>query len=119
VPGSVTAIVTDLIFATRIRSAAEALGVGLQVIRTLDALADRLADAGNQLLMVDLNADGLDPLAAIRQAKEAAPSVHVIAFVSHVQVELAAAARKAGADQVMARSAFVTRLPALLGEFCD
>jgi hypothetical protein len=38
----------------------------------------------------------------------------VVAFLSHVQAELAAGARQAGADEVMARSAFVNQLPALL-----
>jgi len=38
----------------------------------------------------------------------------VVGFVSHVQTETIAAARAAGIDEVMARSAFVARLATLL-----
>jgi hypothetical protein len=37
-----------------------------------------------------------------------------IGFVSHVQTELIDAARQAGVDEVLARSAFTMRLPEIL-----
>jgi len=40
--------------------------------------------------------------------------VPTVGFVSHVQANLIADARRAGVDQVLARSAFVTQLPQLL-----
>jgi hypothetical protein len=47
---------------------------------------------------------------------EVLPSVsaRVIGFGSHVDRDLLAAARAAGCDQVLARSAFFSRLPQLL-----
>ncbi len=66
------------------------------------------------LLIVDLNITAVDPMAAIRLAKGHAAGPRVVGFLSHVQVDLAAAARAAGADQVMARSAFTAQLPELL-----
>jgi CheY-like chemotaxis protein len=42
-------------------------------------------------------------------------TIPVIAFGSHVNAEALRAAREAGADRVLARSAFVRDLPALLG----
>lgn len=64
------------------------------------------------LLIVDLDAE--DALEAIALAAGASPRPRIVAFVSHVRAELASEARRAGADEVMARSAFVTRLPALV-----
>jgi hypothetical protein len=40
--------------------------------------------------------------------------VPVVAFASHVRADLIAEARAAGADRVLARSAFVAELPALV-----
>jgi hypothetical protein len=40
--------------------------------------------------------------------------VSTVGFLSHVQGDLAVAARKSGCDRVMARSAFVENLPQIL-----
>jgi hypothetical protein len=40
--------------------------------------------------------------------------VRTVGFLSHVQADLALAAREAGCDRVMARSAFVENLPRVL-----
>jgi CheY-like chemotaxis protein len=113
------ALVTDLLFSTKITGTAKALGGAVLVARSLDALAARLSEAApapaSPLVIVDLNITGVDPLAAIRAAKTHPRSPVVVAYVSHVQADLAGAARDAGADQVMARSVFVSRLPDLLG----
>ena len=115
---SVIAYVTDLLFSTKITSTGQALGVPVTVARSVDALAKCLgsaveADATEPLVIVDLNASG-DPLEAIRQMKSRTAPPKVIAYVSHVQADLAAAARSAGADEVMPRSAFSMNLPAIL-----
>ena len=73
-----------------------------------------LASGADAAIIIDLNSEGLDVLEAIRHCKAAAHQPRTIAYVSHVDVELIQAARHAGADEVMARSAFVTKLPALL-----
>jgi hypothetical protein len=46
----------------------------------------------------------------------ATASVPTVGFLSHVQKDLAVAARKAGCDRVTARSAFVKDLPGLLSD---
>jgi DNA-binding NarL/FixJ family response regulator len=108
-------VCTDLIFSTKITGTAKALGQPCAVARTPEKLAELLANAPPEaLLIVDLNAAGLDPLAAIQLAKAHAWPPRVVAFLSHVQADLAAAARQAGADQVLARSAFTERLPEIL-----
>lgn len=110
------ALVTDLIFATKITSTAKSVGAEVVIVRTLDKLAQRLAQGGQKAVLIDLNAEGVDVLAAIDHCHRASPRPRIIAYASHVQAELIAVARQAGADEVMARSAFVTKLPAMLAE---
>lgn len=110
----IVVLVTDLIFSTKIFSTAKSLGVEALGARSLDALAKRLDDAEVGRVIVDLNASGVDVIEAVRVAKAKRPEVQVVAFLSHVQVELAQQAQSAGADKVMARSAFVSKLPDLL-----
>jgi DNA-binding NarL/FixJ family response regulator len=119
---TVIAVVTDLIFSTKITGTAKALGAEVRVARNLGALKMHLdaqeaegAGGGRGLVIVDLNASGVDPIEAVRVAKAHGSGVRVVAFLSHVQADLAAAAREAGADAVMARSAFVEKLPGLVG----
>jgi len=112
----------DLIFSTRIRAEASAAGAAIGVARSLEVLRSRLescgADGGPaaspRLVIVDLDAP--DALEAVRAAAAAASRPRVVAFVSHVRGDLATAAREAGAHEVLARSAFVGRLPALVVE---
>ncbi|HVS69637.1 MAG TPA: response regulator [Phycisphaerae bacterium] len=109
------ALVTDLIFSTKITGTAKALSVALVVVRSLEALQSRLDEGGpSPLVIIDLNAASVDPIAAIGLAKSHPSGPGVVAYLSHVQTELAAAARSAGADQVLPRSAFVAQLAALL-----
>lgn len=110
----VAAYVSDLIFQSKIAATARAAGATLRVSGNLDRWAAQLADANVATALIDLNAAG-DPLAAIRVAREATHAPRVVCYVSHVQTDLIEAARAAGADEVLARSAFVTRLPEWFG----
>ena len=113
-PGSdVIALVNDMIFASKIRGAAQAADVP---VRTTSKAADVLAVASEaRLILVDLDATRADPVGLIRSLKADPGTVaRVVAFVSHVNADAIAAARAAGADQVLARSAFVARLPEIL-----
>jgi CheY-like chemotaxis protein len=111
----VVAAVGDLIFGARIRAAAEQGGVRLRLARTIDELCS--AAAGARLVLIDLDArwlDGADAVSRLRAAPQTA-AVHIVAFVSHVRIDAIEAARAAGADRVLARSAFVKELHTLLG----
>jgi len=114
---AIFAYVTDLLFSTKITSTGQALGVPVAVARGLDSVVEKVGAASGEetsaLVIVDLNASG-DPVEAIRRLKALPSPPRVIAFLSHVQVELATAARNAGADEVMPRSAFSMNLPAIL-----
>jgi DNA-binding NarL/FixJ family response regulator len=111
-------VCTDLIFSTKITGTAKSLGRPFAVARSLEKLRDLLAANASALVIIDLAATGIDPLDAIRLAKTPpapdAPKAKVVTFLSHLQTDLAAAARQAGADQVLARSAFTIQLPHIL-----
>ena len=115
----VAVFVTDLIFSTKITSTAQSLGVGVQVVRSVERLATHLADGDLALLIVDLAVAGESPLNAIRLARQAVKPPRVVCYVSHVDTDRAAQARAAGADEVMPRSAFTKALPALLREITE
>ena len=113
----------DLIFATKIRSTAESLGVTTRPVRDATMLENRFdrIDDGKPhdpvtALMVDLDT-GQEGLALLEQAKRHDPNLPVVAFGAHVATELLQAARDRGADFVLPRSAFTARLPELLRRF--
>ena len=108
------AIVSDMIFATRIAGTAEKVGAACRVINDPSDLQDALASEDPRTVLVDMSCDGISPAEAIRTVKSQCPNARVVAFFSHVQTELMERARAAGADDVWPRSVFVHRLPQLL-----
>lgn len=113
----------DLMFATKVRSTAEALGVTSRPARTIEALEARLnrvedgkANGPVTGVMIDLGL-GDTALALISRVKEVNSAVPVIAFGSHVATALLQRAHDCGADFVMARSQFTATLPDLVRRF--
>lgn len=113
-PARIIGLCTDLIFSTKIRSTAEAVGARVELVRTAADLEKAGAGGRIGLVLIDLHADGLDAGSAIAAARALPGPPNVVAFFSHVRTELAAAARAAGADEVLARSEFTARLANLL-----
>ncbi len=112
----VLALVDDLMFKSKIKSAAAPLGVGVAFAGSREsALAAMKADVP-ALLILDLNNPRTDPLGTVAAVKrdDALAGVRVIGFVSHVDVATIDAARAAGVDDVLARSTFAMKLPDLL-----
>ncbi|HEX7117498.1 MAG TPA: response regulator [Longimicrobiales bacterium] len=110
------ALVADLLFASRVRGAAEAAGVRVKTVRSVGELLDAAKEEMPRLILLDLDARGADVPSLVRELK-AEPSlagVPVVVFGAHVRGDALRAARDAGADRVLARSAFVRDLPALL-----
>ncbi len=104
----VVALPADLMFASRIRGAAQAAGIPLEIANKPDALRERIARIRPRRVLIDLDARGWDPVALIRELKQADTqgATEIIAWVSHVRTDAIEAAREAGADRVLARSAF-------------
>jgi CheY-like chemotaxis protein len=115
-PPRVVAAVEDLFFAVRIQETARRLGVPLAVAGRADEVMRQIQASRPALLIVDLNAAGCQPLETIGRikAEPALAGTRVVAFFSHVETALRAAALRAGCDDVLPRSAFTARLPELL-----
>ena len=112
----ILAILDDLLFTSKIRSAAHHAGATVCVARSAaNALAQMQADVP-ALVILDLNNPRTDPLGVIAamKADRRLAQVPTVGFVSHVDGATIDAARAAGVSTVLARSAFVTQLPALL-----
>jgi DNA-binding NarL/FixJ family response regulator len=109
----VLAFVDDLFFQAKMLETAKHVGVEIRTCTTADALLTEIAKKMPQLVIVDLSARN-KPLDAIRSVHAAAKELKVIAFFSHVQVDLAQRARDAGCAHVMARSQFTHDLATIL-----
>jgi DNA-binding NarL/FixJ family response regulator len=108
----VLALVDDLFFQAKMMETARHVGVPLRVFSSGAALVEAAAAQAPALVLVDLNArqgalEGLKQLCAAGQAP-------VVAFLSHVQTDLAAQARAAGCQQVLPRSQFTAELAEIL-----
>jgi len=112
----VIALVDDLFFRARIAETAKHVGVELEAAANGDDLLARASNAngaGAALILVDLNSLAA-PLDALQRLHAAGNQIPVVAFLSHVQTELAAAAHAAGCTEVMPRSKFTQDLAAIL-----
>ncbi len=113
------AVVTDLIFSTKIVGTARALGIDAQAVATVEALDQVLAGGGVRLVMVDMSLAGETAEESIRRAAAHHPLPTVLAYYSHVQGELVKLAEAAGATLTMPRSKFSGELPTILKRFCS
>ena len=119
----VLAAVEDLLFKSKISETAAQLGVEARFPRSRGKLLEAIRESPPDLLIIDLNSARFEPLELLRIVKTdgALREVSTVGFLSHVQRDLAVAAREAGCDHVMARSAFTRDLPGILagGEAVD
>ena len=99
----VVAYVPDLLDRSKVGAAGD-----VTFVSRPDQLAAAATEAGADLVVVDLTRPGvLDVLSDI--------AVPVVAFANHTRRDLMDEAKAAGAAQVMARSAFFSRLEELVG----
>ena len=112
---TILALIPDLFFWSKVAGAASRLGLQARLATSRDAL---LAGVGDRprLVIIDLDAQGVDALGAIREIRERcrAGEPRVVAFASHVRAERLASAEEAGCDQVLTRGALASGLPRLL-----
>lgn len=115
----VLAVVDDLFFGSRIAETARQVGVELELQRAANFRPSALGNSQPALVIFDLNATSANPVELVRQLKadRTLARVPVVAFLSHVQVELQQAAEQAGCDQVLPRSKFSAALPELLRRY--
>ena len=113
---TVLAAVEDLLFRSKISETASQLGIEAAFPRSPKKLLEALRESPPDLLVLDLNSSRFEPLALLRtiRSDETTRDVPTVGFLSHVQKDLAVAAREAGCDRVVARSAFTRDLPKIL-----
>ena len=112
---TIVALVEDLFFLAKIRETAKALGIAV-VTGDPRRGPTSIAEAEPQAIIIDLNSRGLPAVDWIRalKADPLTRPIRIVGFASHLQEQLISAARAAGCDSVMARSAFTQQLPNLL-----
>jgi DNA-binding NarL/FixJ family response regulator len=111
----VLALVDDLFFQAKIVETAKHAGVEVRACATPEALLGEMANESPRLIVVDLNARSR-PIEALAKIQSKAQNARVVAFLSHVQTELAAQARAAGCSAVMPRSEFTRDLATILAQ---
>ena len=112
----VLCVVDDLIFSIKISTAAKVLGTPVFFERAPAMVLPRIREKRPSLVILDLNSATLAPLKVIAGMKgdPELRDIWTLGYVSHVQTDVIAAARAAGIDEVLARSAFSDRLGEIL-----
>jgi CheY-like chemotaxis protein len=117
--GKVMAVVEDLFFLAKIREAANHSCIDLDAARP-EQVAGKLVESRYSIVIVDLNhrsGRAIEVLDLIKK-NPVTRKVPVLGFLSHVQGDLASAARASACDTVIARSAFSQRLAEILSAYC-
>lgn len=111
--------VDDLLFSSKIRATAKQLELQVAFARTPDEILTQARELKPTLIVFDVNspkADAINTVAALKADPEL-KGIPTTGFVSHVDTARILAARQAGMDEVMARSAFAANLPRILLEW--
>jgi len=109
----VVALIDNIFFQAKLLESAKQVGVEVRTCTTADALDAEIAKATPRLVVVDLNARS-GPFEALERLQAGGAKIPIIAFLSHVQVDLAERARAAGCIDVMPRSKFAQNLATIL-----
>jgi PleD family two-component response regulator len=112
----IVCVLDDLLFSVKISTTAKAVGADVYFERQPGMAVARIKEKRPSLAIFDLNSARLDPLRVIAQLKSDPETrgIKTLGFVSHVHADTIAAAREAGIDEVLARSAFADRLGEIL-----
>ena len=115
-PALLLAVVDDLFVRSRIDAAAGVAGVEVRYVSSLDEARAAVQDRPARALLVGMAATRRRWPDLVRQlrADPATRGLYVLAFGPHKNLDLRAQALEAGADRVVANSAFTRLLPTLL-----
>jgi PleD family two-component response regulator len=112
----ILAVLDDLLFTSKIRNAAAQLGIPIRFAKSSADALNAMRQEAPSLVIFDLNSARAEPLATLAAMKKdaALAAVPTLGFASHLQSDVIEAARVAGMDQVLARSAFAMRIGDIL-----
>ena len=108
----------DLLFSSKIRTTAKLAGAELTFARTPRDILAQARAVRPRLVIFDLNSPKIDAINTVQALRQdpALAAVPTMGFVSHVDTRTILAAREAGVDEIMARSAFEANLDKILSE---
>lgn len=117
----VLVIADDLLFRSKISTAAKALGVVVGAATTVEAALQRAKSDHPTLVLLDLDSARTQPFEVLRRFAEdpELSGLQTLGFVSHVHADLVQQARKLGIGTVVARGAFAATLPEILAPHAD
>ena len=109
-------VADDLLFRSKISTAAKAAGVIVRAATTPEAAIERALADKPTLVLLDLDGQRPQPFEVLRRFAEdpTLSQLQTLGFVSHVHADLVSQARQLGIGRVMARSTFVAELPRIL-----
>jgi PleD family two-component response regulator len=112
----ILAVLDDLMFSSKIKTAANQLGVDLRFSRSLDGALETMRKNPTTLVIFDLNNTRINPLAIVAAMKDdpALAAIPTVGYASHVQTDVINAARQAGVGEVLPRSAFSAQIGEIL-----
>ena len=112
----ILAVVDDLLFTVKINDAAKRAGLNVEFVKSEQDVLEKVTEERPLLIILDLNNTSVEPLRLIAKLKGDGDlkQISLIGYLSHVQGELKQKAQEAGANIVMARSAFSQNLPQIL-----
>lgn len=112
----IVAAVDDLLFSSKIRQTAARAGVEVTFARSPEAVLHEVRARQPTLVILDLDAPRIEALRALAMLRSSTDTagVRTLGFVSHVHAARIHEATEAGIGEVLARSAFVATLPAIV-----
>lgn len=112
----VYALVDDLLFASKLDTAARGLGATLVLFQSREELLADVRQRRPEVIILDLDAEHLGPGQLLKDLAEdnEGRSVATVGYCSHVNVLVMEAAERLGCGRVLSRSAFTANLPAIL-----
>jgi CheY-like chemotaxis protein len=112
----VLVVVDDLLFRSKISTAAKGVGATIAAATSGEAAIARAREVKPSLIILDLDSARIQPLDVLRQlaADPDLARIPTLGFVSHVHTERIREARTLGIGEVLARSAFAASLPEIL-----
>lgn len=116
----ILAAVDDLLFVVKINETAKRTGLQVEFVKTEKELLEK-AKEKPVLIVIDLNLRAFPPVRAITKLKSNAElkPLSVLGYVSHLQADLKQQAQAAGANMVLARSAFSQNMPQLFKRYAE
>lgn len=105
-----------MIFGSKIRAAAEHLGITVSFARNAQVLIRLAEELHPNLIIINLQAQSFDPMEVGRVlcGNEGTRSTNLLGFFSHVNTGVQQQAREAGFTHIMPRSVFAARLGDIL-----